>query len=331
VLARAGLIDGGQQPLVALLFYRLADLPGHLRRGRVAPRRVFEHERLVELGFAHEPEGFLEVRLGFPGEAGDEVGADADGGLHAAQFPDDFQEPLAGIAAVHPFQHGVAAALHRDMGVFHQFAEPPIGFHQVIRVPFRVGRAKADPLQVVDFIHRFEQLHEGGAAVAAGDEAPAVAGDDLAQEGDFLDALRGQLAAFGHDIADGPAAFLAAGVGDDAEGAELVAALHDAHIGGHGFAGVAVEQMLANRGFTACFRRHVHDFPALAGEKAVEVLRGAMQLLRADNQIHIRQAVDQPRAPVLGDAAQETQHHPGAAAAGFRHEVFHFAQRFLLG
>ncbi len=58
-----------------------------------------------------------------------------------------------------------------------------------------------------------------------------VAVDGLAQQGDFLAALGGELADLGGDVLGRPALLRAAHAGHDAVGAELVAADHDADVG----------------------------------------------------------------------------------------------------
>ena len=55
------------------------------------------------------------------------------------------------------------------------------------------------------------------------------------------------------------------------------------------FVAVAVEQMLANGGFAACFFGGVDDFVAAAGEDFVEVIGGAMKFLRAEDEVDIGQ------------------------------------------
>ena len=159
----------------------------------------------------------------------------------------------------------------------------------------------------------------------------AVTGDDLAEEGDFLHALGGELPAFGDDVGDGAAALLAAGVGDDAEGAILVAALHDADKGGDGFFRVAVEQMLADGRFAARLRRHVHDLFLPSGQQVVQVIRRAMKFLRADDQVDVRQAVDEFPSTALGHAAEEAEDDVGAVASEVADEGGHFADGLLLG
>ena len=158
-------------------------------------------------------------------------------GLDASQLFDDFQKPLARVAAMHEFQKAIAAALHRDVRAFDRAWAGAVGFDQIIAVTFGMRRSEANAFEAVDFVDGFEQLDKSGFAVYDRDVAFAVAGDDLAEQRDFLHAARDQFAAFGDDIGDGAAAFFAARVGHDAEGAVLIAALHDADEGGDGFRG----------------------------------------------------------------------------------------------
>src|SRR5437867_3716294 len=103
-----------------------------------------------------------------------------------------------------------------------------------------MGRSKADAFQAFDLVDGFEQLNEGGFALIWREFALGVAGDDLAQQSNFFDPTSNQFAAFSDNISNGPAALLAAGVRDNAEGAVLIAALHDADERGDGFVSVAV-------------------------------------------------------------------------------------------
>ncbi len=111
----------------------------------------------------------------------------------------------------------------------------------------------------------------------------------------------------------------------------LVAALHDAHERGDGPPAVPVEQVLAHSRLAALFRGDLDHLVPPAGEEVIQVLGRAMELLRADNEVHVRQAVNQLVSPALGDAAQEAEHDVRPAAAGLSDEIFHLAQRLLLG
>src|SRR4029077_11371817 len=51
--------------------------------------------------------------------------------------------------------------------------------------------------------------------------------NDLPQQRDFFDSARNQIAHFGHDLVDGPAAFRSTRLRHNAEGAVHIASLHD--------------------------------------------------------------------------------------------------------
>src|SRR5205809_7304778 len=62
VMARTLFVDALEQTVVALLLHLVGQLAGHRRRGCVATRTVFENERVVERGIAHQRQGLPEVR-----------------------------------------------------------------------------------------------------------------------------------------------------------------------------------------------------------------------------------------------------------------------------
>ena len=90
------------------------------------------------------------------------------------------------------------------------------------------------------------------------------------------------------------------------------------------------EQMFANRGFAVFFLRHVHDFFARAGNDFVQIIRRAMEFLRAEDQIHVRQFINQFLSAALRHAAHETKHDIWPVLAHIRREVLHFADGLLL-
>ena len=88
--------------------------------------------------------------------------------------------------------------------------------------------------------------------------------------------------------------------------------------------------MLANRRFTALLRRHVHDFIAAAGKDFVEVIRRVMKFLRAEDEVHVRQSVNQFLSAALRHATQETEHDIRTVLAHIRGDVLHLADGFFL-
>src|SRR5581483_6981339 len=263
----------------------------------------------------------LEILLRLAGEADDQIGADAHVRFYAAQFFNDAEKPFARVTAMHQLQHAVAPALHRDMRALAQLRQPRVGFDEVVAVTFRMRRSEPDAFKAFDLMDGFEQLNERGfltggwKVVGTGRReclpyipAPAITRHDLPEERDLLHAARYEFAAFGDDVGNRATPFLATRVGHDAEGAILVAALHDAHERGHGFLRAAVQQMFANRRFAPLLRRDVHNLVAPSGHEVVEIFRRAMKFLRADDEVDVGQLIDQLASAALRHATHETEH-----------------------
>ena len=106
------------------------------------------------------------------------------------------------------------------------------GFEQAAGDAVGVGVEEAEPAEVGDFGERVEEC--GEAVLEA--EVFAVAGGVLADEGDLADAAGDELLGFGDDRFKSSGAEFSAQVGDDAEGAGVVAALGDLDVG-RGFGG----------------------------------------------------------------------------------------------
>lgn len=87
----------------------------------------------------------------------------------------------------------------------------------------RVGGKEANPAQAGDGGGAAEEFGEGGTAIAVF----AVGIHVLAEEGDFDAAAGGEFGELEEDVMHGAADFGAAGVGDDAKGAEVAAAAHN--------------------------------------------------------------------------------------------------------
>src|SRR5438477_13197143 len=90
-----------------------------------------------------------------------------------------------------------------------------------------VRGGKAEPLQAVDLVQRFEQLDERTLVLHLGDFVPPEQVHDLTKERDFLDASRDELAHLTHDFFDRPTSFGATRLRHDAKRAMHVATLHD--------------------------------------------------------------------------------------------------------
>ena len=173
--------------------------------------------------FANEGQAFRKLRLGFPGEAHDHVrghGAAREGGLqqrHALV--------VAGrvVFPPHPGQHRVGAGLH---GQVEMGTEVFVGGHDpakgLVNDPGLQG-AQPDPHRGNRGADGVQQLHKGAAIV----EIPAPGGDFDAGDHDLPVALRSQLLCLRHGLCQGQTPHRPPGVGDDAVGAEVGAAVLD--------------------------------------------------------------------------------------------------------
>ena len=101
------------------------------------------------------------------------------------------------------------------------------GFEQPLRDAVGIGVEEAQPAQPVDAGQSVEQVGE----TVFQTQVFAVAGGVLADEGDFLNAAGDELLGFGDDGLEAAGTEFAAQVGDDAEGAGVVAAFGDFDVG----------------------------------------------------------------------------------------------------
>src|SRR2546421_8237662 len=104
------------------------------------------------------------------------------------------------------------------MGAFDQLWQPAIGFDKIVSVTFRMRRSEAQSFETLDLMNGFEQLHKSRFAVLFRNLALAVAGDDLAEQRDFLNAAADQFAAFGDNVGNSSAPLSAARIRNDAKG-----------------------------------------------------------------------------------------------------------------
>ena len=182
-----------------------------------------------------------------------------------------------------------------------------MGGDQLVVHVARMRGGVAQPRQAVD-LGQGEQQPAEAPDVAPG--ALAVIGVDvLAQEGDLARARRDQAPGLGQNRRSRPGLLGASGIGHDAEGAELVAALLDREIGGGalrpGFLGQVVE--LRFRGEAGV------DDAGLAARRLGHQRSQAVIGLRTEDQIDLGRAAKDLLAFGLGDAAGHGDHHPAAA------------------
>ena len=192
-----------------------------------------------------------------------------------------------------------------------ELREPPEGLRQVLPEPARVGGGEADPLEPGNGVDALKQLDEGRDAPGVGIVAPAVARHDLPEERDLAGPVGDELLAFADDLVHRARALVAARRRDDAERAVHVAPLLDRDEGAH--LALRPLQVVADRVLRAGLLGRVDDRLAegdarFAGRpQVVEVVGHPVELLGADDQVHVGQPVEEARPAVLRHAAEDAQ------------------------
>src|SRR3984893_16974515 len=205
------------------------------------------------------------------------------------------------------------------MDVLDEFGQSSERVDQIVAKSDRMGRSKTEPVQSLDLMHRFEQLHERGFTVAFREFVTAVKINDLTEQRNFLHTVSHQLLHFPHDLRDRSAAFGSARLRHDTEGAMHVASLHDGNESGRLFCG---EFLFANRFLRTGFFINIDDgkswiVPAPGGaffEEILHIVRDAMKLLGADDKIDMRQMLQERAGACLRQATKKTKNHmrPGS-------------------
>ena len=184
----------------------------------------------------------------------------------------------------------------------HAFAElwqPAVGRDEVGREAARVRRGEAEAREAVDLVDAVEELHERRPAPRRRIIAPAVARDNLPEEGDLPHAPFRQRPALGDDVLHRPGALVAARLGHDAEGAIHIAALLDGDKGGDR---PLLRPMVADRVLRAGLLGNVDDGGAnrsarlAGGAEVVEITGHPVKLLGSDDEVDVGQLVEQRRA-----------------------------------
>ena len=192
-------------------------------------RRVGGDVGHVELELAHRAAGLLELLIGLAGEADDDVRGQRRPWQDPADLRDDAAVAVQPVVAVHADQDLVVPGLQRQM---HLLGDRRVSGHRLEhlgRHVLRVRRRVVDPDRAPGLLAQpgdaVEQLREAALVRCVG----AVGVDVLAEQGDRAVAEPDQPAHLVQDPPGGPRHLAATGIGDRAEGAELVAAVLDRH------------------------------------------------------------------------------------------------------
>ncbi len=200
----------------------------HPRRRGTRTRAVREHVDEGEAAFRDQLQGIAKHCLGLGREAGDQVGAERDvraQRLGAACCLDGLRPA---VAALHALQDQIVAGLQRQVQMRHQ---PVFGGNQApeVLVDFtRVERGQPQAAQLGDGGQkRTNHLPETWPVRQIG----AVSGQVHAGQDDFIRPAGNEVARLGDDRGSRHGSARAAGVGNDTEGAAVVAALLHLKVG----------------------------------------------------------------------------------------------------
>ncbi|MPL97135.1 hypothetical protein SDC9_43323 [bioreactor metagenome] len=187
------------------------------------------------------------------------------------------------------------------MQIGHQLRLGAMRLDQVIGHVVRMRGGVADPLEPLDpgqFAHQPAQAPDPAVALAVALALAVITVDVLAKQGDLLHPLRHQLLGLGKDARNRARDLGAAGIGHDAEGAELVAAFLHRQEGGGATGRRAFGQLVE-----LVLDREFGVDGALAAGGGGDHLGQAVIVLRTDDQIDERHPAHDLGALGLRNAA----------------------------
>src|SRR2546426_894144 len=230
VLRARHLAHHGDEPLQPLPRHRVGDAVLELDGRGAIPQRILEGVGVVEPNLTDERDRLLEVLLRLAREADDDVGRERDPGDGAPQRRRDLEVALPRVAAQHPPEHSVRAALHREVHVLaRRSGLSHRGEHPLAEVR-GIGRGEAQAADPGHAAGRAQQVREVVLAVV-------IAVDRLAKERHLRGTARGETLDLAHHVGQLAAALRPARHRNDAERAPIIAAtLHRYEGGGTGCA-----------------------------------------------------------------------------------------------
>ena len=297
---------------VGVLPQRPAALGDHFRRqvtrlaGGLRPGagRVTEH-MVVREGEVGEPAaGAVEGGVGLPGESHDHIGAEAEPGHRFRGALRELPVLPGGVAAAHPFENGVVAALRRQVEVAAEFPAVRHSPQQPLLHRRGFDGGDADALDPGDLLQMVGDI---------GERAPpaAVPPDVHAGEHQFAVAGLGEFPGLAQQVVEAAAALPAPGVGNDAERTEEVAAVLHLQVG----AGRVVPPGRRNLELFAGDPRRVEDDRLGQFPRTVEVVGEGVLELRSDDQVH---AGDLPEGVQAGLRVAAGDDHEGVGGVAER-------------
>ena len=302
LVRRRALLHDLQEAVEAILHVLLRHLL-EARRRRACPLTVDEGVGRVKLCLLHDVHGVLEIRLGLAREAHDDIRAER----HIRQLPANLlherEVALLRIVTVHALEDRAGAGLQRQVDVSLDVRVRLHHLDELIREILRVRSHIADTPESRELCHSGEQLREARAAR----DVIAIGIDILTEQGDLETAIRDQLLALTQDRRRIPRLLASTHIRHDAVGAEIIAAVADVHRALEAVTPVT-RQLLDDH-----LRIVEHLEGALSGhERLVQKLRELVNVMRTENETHVRITLPYPLDLVLllHHAAGDADDHP---------------------
>jgi len=236
-------VDGGGELAMTLFTSGVVDVAIHFVGAGSFFLGVLEDAAAFKFEGLDKFQEFRVVGFGFAGEASDEGCADGEVGDAVAHFLEKVADVLAIGFPVHLLEHVIGNMLKRDVDIAGNLGALGDGFDELVGPVGGVGVEEADPEVALEFVEGAEERGEGfafggvdpGGGIGAVAEAlplvHAEVGRVLGDEIDFLHALGDEALGFADDGVLGAGAVLATDLGDDAEGASVVASFGDFDVG----------------------------------------------------------------------------------------------------
>ncbi len=242
-------------------------------------------EQAVVVDTFNEGDGLLKLLLGLSGEAHDHIAGehqlrhDLFGILHLLQigFPV--------IVPVHGLQHPAGAGLEGQVQLLGDLGVLRHGVKELFGGVSGVAGHEADQKVPGELGDLGQQVREVHAAV----QVLAIGIDVLTQKGDLLAAAVNERLALGQNGLRAAAALPAPDIGDNAIGAEIVAAVHDGYPGLQG----RIPHLGNALGNGARLILNI-ELTLFLGEHVVEDLRELPQMVGRENAVHIGEALFDP-------------------------------------
>ncbi len=170
-----------------------------------------------------------------------------------------------------------------------------------------MGRSKPNPLQTINFMHSFNKLNKGTLSVFGSYFSFAIAVYYLPQQGHFFYSIINKPTALCDYIFNASAPLTATGIGYNTERTKLITALHNTHESCYPCRIIfCLRQVFTNGSFTPLLSISIHHSLTPSCKQIVQILPRPVNFLGTQNQVHIRQLINQ----LLPSTLRHTPHKP---------------------